>query len=100
MWIAICDAGKRQRCFIDENTLIAIAGLMCSGRTPENTVSNLSSSRGLRDVTEKHNSTYHAAAVGEVNVVTRMKEVDRPCRFGEGKRRSDLSAPIYDATLC
>ena len=46
------------------------------GRTPGNTVSNLSSSRGLRDVTEKHNSTYHAAAVGEVNVVTRMKEVD------------------------
>ncbi len=58
--------------FIEENTLIAIADYVL-GRTPGNTVSNLSSSRGLRDVTEKHNSTYHAAAVGEVNVVTRMK---------------------------
>lgn len=61
--------------FIEENTLIAIADYVL-GRTPGNTVSNLSSSRGLRDVTEKHNSTYHAAAVGEVNVVTRMKEVN------------------------
>ena len=61
--------------FIEENTLIAISDYVL-GRTPGNTVSNLSSSRGLRDVTEKHNCTYHAAAVGEVNVVTKMKEVD------------------------
>jgi phosphomannomutase len=41
-----------------------------------NTVSNLSSTRALRDVTEKHGGTYKAAAVGEVNVVTKMKETD------------------------
>lgn len=60
--------------FIEENTLIAIADYVLSC-TPGSTVSNLSSSRGLRDVTEKHNSSYFAAAVGEVNVVTKMKEV-------------------------
>ena len=43
---------------------------------PGDTVSNLSSSRALRDVTQKHGGTYHAAAVGEVNVVTKMKEVN------------------------
>ena len=40
------------------------------------TVSNLSSSRALRDVTEKHGGTYYAAAVGEVNVTTKMREVN------------------------
>ncbi|MCM1369788.1 MAG: phosphoglucosamine mutase [Candidatus Amulumruptor caecigallinarius] len=59
--------------FIEENTLIAIADYVLA-HTPGNTVSNLSSSRGLRDVTEKHGMQYNAAAVGEVNVVAKMKE--------------------------
>lgn len=58
--------------FIEENTLIAIADYVL-GITPGNTVSNLSSSRGLRDVTLKHGCKYEAAAVGEVNVVEKMK---------------------------
>lgn len=60
--------------FIEENTLIAIADYVLS-HTPGSTVSNLSSSRGLRDVTAKHGCKYTPAAVGEVNVVTKMKEV-------------------------
>lgn len=60
--------------FVEENTLIAVADYVLSN-TPGATVSNLSSSRGLRDVTEKHGGNYTAAAVGEVNVVTKMKEV-------------------------
>lgn len=60
--------------FVEENTLIAIADYVLEN-TPGATVSNLSSSRGLRDVTEKHGGNYTAAAVGEVNVVTKMKEV-------------------------
>ncbi len=44
--------------------------------TPGNTASNLSSSRALRDVTHQHGGEYYAAAVGEVNVVTKMKEVN------------------------
>lgn len=59
--------------FVEENTLIAIADYVL-GHTPGSTVSNLSSSRGLRDVTEKHGCSYSAAAVGEVNVVAKMKE--------------------------
>ena len=59
--------------FIEENTLVAIADYVLS-QTPGSTVSNLSSSRGLRDVTHKHGCTYAASAVGEVNVVTKMKE--------------------------
>ena len=59
--------------FIEENTLIAIADYVLSA-TPGATVSNLSSSRGLRDVTVKHGCSYTAAAVGEVNVVAKMKE--------------------------
>lgn len=58
--------------FIEENTLIAIADYVLA-HTPGNTVSNLSSSRGLRDVTRNHEGKYYAAAVGEVNVVTEMK---------------------------
>lgn len=61
--------------FIEENTLIAIADYVLEA-TPGATVSNLSSSRGLRDVTRAHGCEYSAAAVGEVNVVTRMKEVN------------------------
>ncbi len=61
--------------FGEEYTLVACADYILS-KKKGNTVSNLSSSRALRDVTEKHGGTYHAAAVGEVNVVTKMKEVD------------------------
>lgn len=61
--------------FIEENTLVSIADYVLE-HTPGATVSNLSSSRGLRDVTEKHGCVYSAAAVGEVNVVTKMKEVN------------------------
>lgn len=60
--------------FVEENTLIAVADYVLS-HTPGATVSNLSSSRGLRDVTRRHGCDYTAAAVGEVNVVTKMKEV-------------------------
>jgi phosphomannomutase len=60
--------------FVEENSLIAIADYVLSN-TPGATVSNLSSSRGLRDVTRNHGCQYSAAAVGEVNVVTKMKEV-------------------------
>jgi len=58
--------------FGEEYTLVACADYVL-GKTPGNTVSNLSSSRALRDITEKHGGTYEAAAVGEVNVVTKMK---------------------------
>lgn len=60
--------------FVEENTLIAVADYVLE-HTPGATVSNLSSSRGLRDVTRRHGGEYSAAAVGEVNVVTKMKEV-------------------------
>lgn len=60
--------------FVEENTLIAVADYVLA-HTPGATVSNLSSSRGLRDVTRRHGCDYTAAAVGEVNVVTKMKEV-------------------------
>lgn len=59
--------------FVEENTLIAIADYVLA-HTPGSTVSNLSSSRGLRDVTRAHGCEYNAAAVGEVNVVAKMKE--------------------------
>ncbi len=58
--------------FGEEYTLVACADYVL-GKTPGNTVSNLSSTRALRDVTEKHGGTYTAAAVGEVNVVAQMK---------------------------
>lgn len=59
--------------FVEEYTLVAVADYVL-GRTPGATVSNLSSSRALRDVTVAHGCDYNAAAVGEVNVVTKMKE--------------------------
>lgn len=59
--------------FVEEYTLVSIADYILSN-TPGATVSNLSSSRALRDVTEKHGCSYSAAAVGEVNVVTQMKK--------------------------
>lgn len=58
--------------FGEEYTLVACADYVL-GKTKGNTVSNLSSSRALRDITRKHGGTYEAAAVGEVNVVTKMK---------------------------
>ncbi|MEO1010790.1 MAG: phosphoglucosamine mutase [Bacteroidota bacterium] len=61
--------------FGEEYTLVACADYVL-GKTKGNTVSNLSSSRALRDVTEKHGGTYEAAAVGEVNVVTKMKAIN------------------------
>lgn len=59
--------------FGEEYTLVAVADYVLRN-TPGNTVSNMSSSRALRDVTEKHGGTYTASAVGEVNVVEKMKE--------------------------
>ncbi len=59
--------------FVEEYTLVSVADYLL-GITPGATVSNLSSSRALRDVTRRHGQTYSAAAVGEVNVVQKMKE--------------------------
>ncbi len=59
--------------FGEEYTLVACADYVLS-KTPGNTVSNLSSSRALGDITKKYNGTYTASAVGEVNVVEKMKE--------------------------
>ena len=59
--------------FSEEYTLVAVSDYILS-KTPGNTVSNLSSSRALRDVTERWGGKYTAAAVGEVNVVEKMKE--------------------------
>ncbi len=61
--------------FGEEYTLVAIADYVLKHQ-PGTTVSNLSSTRALRDVTEKNGQTHHASAVGEVNVVTLMKEVN------------------------
>ncbi|WP_140939508.1 phosphoglucosamine mutase [Sphingobacterium lumbrici] len=61
--------------FGEEYTLVAVADYILQHKKG-NTVSNLSSTRALRDITQKHGGTYFAAAVGEVNVVTKMKEVD------------------------
>ncbi len=59
--------------FNEEYTLVAVSDYVLKN-TPGNTVSNLSSSRALRDVTEKYGMNYFASAVGEVNVVAKMKE--------------------------
>lgn len=59
--------------FVEEYTLVAVADYILSRRAG-NTVSNLSSSRALRDVTERRGGRYEASAVGEVNVVRTMKE--------------------------
>lgn len=61
--------------FGEEYTLVAVADYVLAN-TPGNTVSNLSSTRALRDVTEKRGGQYQAAAVGEVNVVNKMKETN------------------------
>ena len=65
----ICENGEM---FNEEYTLVAVSDYVLS-HTPGNTVSNLSSSRALRDVTRAHGCEYNAAAVGEVNVVAKMK---------------------------
>ena len=67
----ICEDGNM---FGEEYTLVSVADYVLS-HTPGNTVSNLSSTRALRDITEKHGGKYAAAAVGEVNGTTKMKEV-------------------------
>lgn len=61
--------------FGEEYTLVSVADYVLQ-HTPGNTVSNLSSTRALRDITEKHGRSYAASAVGEVNVVAKMKETD------------------------
>lgn len=66
----VCENGEM---FGEEYTLVACADYILNKKSG-NTVSNLSSSRALRDVTEKHGGTYKAAAVGEVNVVKMMKD--------------------------
>ena len=68
----ICEDGKM---FGEEYTLVSVADYVLA-HTPGNTVSNLSSTRALRDITEKHGGVYTPAAVGEVNVTTKMKAVN------------------------
>lgn len=68
----VCEDGSM---FGEEYTLVAVADYILK-HTPGNTVSNMSSTRALRDVTEKHGQKYTAAAVGEVNVVNEMKAVN------------------------
>ncbi|OAV66400.1 Phosphomannomutase/phosphoglucomutase [Bacteroidales bacterium Barb6XT] len=75
----VCENGEM---FGEEYTLVAVSDYVL-GRTPGNTVSNLSSSRALRDVTLSYGCAYNAAAVGEVNVVAKMKET-RAVIGGEG----------------
>ncbi|GHV64384.1 phosphoglucosamine mutase [Bacteroidia bacterium] len=67
-----CENGEM---FGEEYTLVSIADYILR-HTPGNTVSNLSSSRALRDLTLTYGQSYHAAAVGEVNVVAKMKETN------------------------
>ncbi|MDP5140202.1 MAG: phosphoglucosamine mutase, partial [Spirosomaceae bacterium] len=70
----ICEDGEP---FGEEYTLVAVADYLLGHKETKNkaTVSNLSSTISLKEVTEKHGGEYHASAVGEVNVVTKMKEV-------------------------
>jgi phosphomannomutase len=67
----VCEDGSM---FGEEYTLVAVADYILQ-HTPGNTVSNLSSTRALRDITEQRGLVYEAAAVGEVNVVTKMKDI-------------------------
>jgi phosphomannomutase len=70
--VLVCEDGSM---FGEEYTLVAVADYIL-GKTKGDTVSNLSSTRALKDITEKHGGKYHPAAVGEVNVVAKMKEVN------------------------
>jgi phosphomannomutase len=68
----VCEDGSM---FGEEYTLVAVADYVLSKRSG-NTVSNMSSTKALKDITEKHGGKYFPSAVGEVNVVTKMKEVE------------------------
>jgi phosphomannomutase len=70
--VIYCENGEP---FGEEYTLVAVADYVLQHK-PGNTVSNLSSTRALRDITEARGGKYYAAAVGEVNVVAKMKEVN------------------------
>lgn len=70
--VLVCEDGSM---FGEEYTLVAVADYVL-GKSKGNTVSNLSSTKALKDVTEKHGGQYFASAVGEVNVVAKMKEVN------------------------
>lgn len=92
----ICEDGQP---FVEEYTLVAVADYLLdeavkAGKKNLATVSNLSSSRALRDVTEAHGGTYHASAVGEVNVTTLMHKVGALIG-GEGN-----GGVIYPASHC
>ena len=92
----ICENGEP---FVEEYTLVSVADYLleraeAAGVKNIATVSNLSSSRALRDVTERHGGTYYAAAVGEVNVTTKMHEVGALIG-GEGN-----GGVIYPASHC
>ena len=92
----ICENGQP---FVEEYTLVAVADYLLGeaakkGVKPLATVSNLSSSRALRDVTEAHGGTYYASAVGEVNVTTKMHAVNALIG-GEGN-----GGVIYPASHC
>jgi len=79
----VVDPDVDRLAFVDENgemfgeeyTLVAVADYILQ-HNKGNTVSNLSSTRALKDITEKHGGKYYASAVGEVNVVAKMKEVN------------------------
>jgi len=68
----VCEDGSM---FGEEYTLVAVADYVLS-KKPGNTVSNMSSTKALKDITLKHKGEYFSSAVGEVNVVNRMKEVN------------------------
>ncbi|MBQ0077730.1 MAG: phosphoglucosamine mutase [Bacteroidales bacterium] len=87
----ICENGEP---FVEEYTLVAVADYLLGRYGAGETVSNLSSSRALRDVTEAHGGHYNAAAVGEVNVTTKMHEVGALIG-GEGN-----GGVIYPASHC
>jgi len=70
----LCFVMENGEMFGEEYTLVAVSDYVLAN-TPGDTVSNLSSTRALRDITQQRGRGYHAAAVGEVNVVTKMKEV-------------------------
>ncbi len=71
----LCFVNEDGSLFGEEYTLVAVADYVLQHKKG-NTVSNMSSTRALRDITEKHGGTYYPSAVGEVNVVTKMKAVD------------------------
>ena len=87
----VCEDGSM---FGEEYTLVACADYVLGKLKGGNTVSNLSSSRALLDVTEKHGGTYNATAVGEVNVVSKMKETNAVIG-GEGNGGIILPASHY-----